>query len=143
MNKNLEMAEMQDRKQDCNIKQIIEDTVNCTVLKLKMHGMISDNRKTAHEKTEEILRNYNTFKKNGEQPYTKKIVETVDIALEEIRGDPYREIVPLIYFEGKTREDVAEYFNTTVTTISRNKRRLINVLKVRLFSDDVIHELFL
>ena len=128
--------------QSMNIKQLINDTVNLTVLKLKMAGLMKDDRKTAYQKTKELLQNYIAFTKS-DQPYTKKLVSMIDAALYEIKDDIYYDIIPLIYFEGNTREFVAEYFDTTVTTISRNNTRLINKLKVRLFSDDVIYELFL
>lgn len=128
---------------DYDIEKIINDTVNTTVLKLKMAGLMRDDKKTAYQKTEELLRNYKTFQKITDQPYTVKLVKEIEAALEEIYDDLYYDIIPMYYFEGKTREDVAEYFDTTVTTISRNKSRLINKLKVRLFSDDFIYELFL
>ena len=131
-----------DRCRRCDVKKIINDTVNATVLKLKIAGLMKDNRKTAYQKTEELLRNYNDFCKS-DQPYAKKLVKQIDAALSDIKSDIYGEIIPLYYFEGETRENIAEYFNTTVTTISRNKTRLINKLKVKLFSDDVIYELFL
>ena len=124
------------------IDQAVNLAVNKTVLKLKMAGLMKDDKKTAYQKTEEILKNYNEFC-SSDQPYTRKIVKRIDEALEEISNDSYGEIIPLIYFEGETRESVAEYFDTTVTTISRNKTRLVNRLKVLLFSDDVIYELFL
>ncbi len=127
---------------DDDVKKIIEDTVNLTVLKLKMTGLMKDDKKSAYQKTEELLRNYMSFKKS-DQPYTKKLVKMIDAALDSICDDPYYEIIPMIYFEHQTREDIAEYFDTTVTTISRNKNRLVNKLKVELFSDDVIFELFL
>lgn len=128
--------------QDHEIKRIINDTVNATVLKLKMAGLMKDDRKSAYQKTEELLRNYNAFVES-DQPYTQKLVRKIDEALDSIKSDIYYEIIPMVYFEGDTREAVAEYFDTTVTTISRNKNRLVNKLKVRLFSDDVIYELFL
>lgn len=128
---------------DYDIEKIINDTVNTTVLKLKMAGLMRDDKKTAYQKTEELLRNYKTFQKITDQPYTVKLVKEIGAALEEITDDLYYDIIPMYYFEGKTREDVAEYFDTTVTTISRNKSRLINKLKVMLFSDDFIYELFL
>lgn len=46
------------------------------------------------------------------------------------------------YFEGKTREEIAEHFDVDVSTISRNKNRLINLLQIRLFSDEVIYQIF-
>ena len=126
------------------IEKIIEETVNKTVMKLKMSGLMKDDRKTAYQKTEELLRNYETFKKVEDQPHTKKIVTIIASALYDLQKDDiYYEIIPMIYFEGKTREEVADYFDTTVTTISRNKNRLVNKLKNRIFSDDVIYELFL
>lgn len=125
-----------------DIKQIINDTVNSTVLKLKMAGLMKDDRKTAYEKTEELLRNYDAFKES-DQPYTIKLVKKIDAALHAIENDVYYEIIPMYYFENKTREMIAEYYDTTVTTVSRNKTRLINKLKPILFSDDVIYELFL
>lgn len=125
-----------------DIEQVINDTVNQTILKLKTAGLMRDDRKTAFQKTEELLRNYNAFK-ISDQPYTQKLVRRIDFALEEISNDIYFEIIPMIYFKEYTREDCAEHFNTTVTTISRNKTRLVNQLKNYLFSDDVIFELFL
>lgn len=128
---------------DVDIKKVIDDTVNATVLKLKMAGLMKDDRKTAYQKTEELLRNYQTFKQVEDQPYTQKIVKLIEEALLEIKDDPYYQIITMIYFDQMTREQVADYFYTTVTTISRNKARLVNKLKIRLFSDDVIYELFL
>lgn len=125
-----------------DIQRIINDTVNATVLKLKMAGLMKDNRKTAFQKTEELLRNYETFKKS-DQPYTQKLVKMIDHALYSIKDDIYYDVIPMQYFQNETREVIAERFNTTVTTISRNKVRLINKLTLMLFSDDVIYELFL
>ena len=127
---------------DAQIAKIINDTVNATVLKLKMAGLMKDSRKTAFQKTEELLRNYNLFKVSDE-PYTIKLVHKIDEALYEIKDDIYYDVIPLYYFQNQTREYNAEYYDTTVTTISRNKSRLVNKLKAMLFSDDVIYELFL
>ena len=125
-----------------DIQRIINDTVNATVLKLKTAGLMKDNRKTAFQKTEELLRNYETFKVS-DQPYTQKLVKMINHALYSIKDDIYYDIIPMQYFQNETREVIAERFNTTVTTISRNKVRLINKLTLMLFSDDVIYELFL
>ena len=127
---------------DKEIKQIIKETVDQTVLKLKMTGLIKDGRKTAFQKTEEVIRNYNAFCKS-DQPYAKALVEQIDKALEELNDDPYKDIISLYYIDELTREEIAEQYNTTVSTISRNKTRLINRLKAVLFSDDMIMELFL
>jgi len=41
-----------------------------------------------------------------------------------------------------SREEIAEELEVDVSTITRNKNRLINTLKISLFSDEVIYELF-
>ena len=125
------------------IREVIDETVNATVLKMKMVGLVKDNTKTAFQKTEEILRNYPTFKKIKDQPYTVKLVKQIEEALEEIREDPYYDIIPMYYFEDETRENIALALETTVRTVARNKRRLIDYLKVKLFSDSCIYEIFL
>lgn len=129
---------------DNDIREIINETVDYTVAKLKLSGLMKDNRQTAFQKTEQILRNYNELKKSySEDGTAKKFVDIIDKALKELESDLYYDIIPMMYFENQTRESIAEYFDTTVTTISRNKRRLINKLKYMLFADDVIYELFL
>lgn len=126
-----------------DVKQIIQDTVNETVLKMKMAGLVKDNRKTATEKLEELLRSYPAFKQIDDKEYTVKLVQKVDEALKTIEGDPYYGVIRLFYFEDHTRESIALDYGCTETTISRNKTRLLNKLKTILFSDEVIFELFL
>lgn len=127
-----------------NVKKIIQDTVDCTIAKLKLCGLMKDNRQSAFQKTEQILHSYNDMKKSySENGTAKKFIDIIDAALKELEDDMYYDIIPMIYFEKATREDVAAYFDTTVTTISRNKRRLIEKLKILIFADDVIYELFL
>ena len=128
---------------DIEIRQVISDTVNETVLKMKMAGLMKDNRKSETEKLEELLRNYPTFKKINDKEYTVKLVQKVDEAMETIAADPYYDVIRLFYFEDQTRESIALDYGCTETTISRNKTRLLNKLKTILFSDEVIFELFL
>lgn len=135
---------MRKKGDKVEVNEIIEETVNRTITKLKLSGLMKDNRQTAFQKTEQILKNYNELKKAySEDGTAKKFVDIVDDALNKLMDDAYYDIIPMIYFENQTRETVAEYFNTTVTTISRNKRRLVNKLKMLIFADDVIYELFL
>ena len=126
---------------NAEIKEVINETVNATVLKMQMAKLIKDGTKSASQKTEEVLRNYPTFKKIKDKPYTVKLVEKVEEALDEIRNDPYYDIIPMFYFEDETRESIALTLETTVRTVARNKRRLIDDLKVKLFSDDCIREI--
>ena len=127
-----------------NIEEIIAETVNTTIAKLKLAKLIKDDRQTAFEKTEQILRSYDDMKKSHSEDGTaKKFIDIVDNALKQIKDDPYYDIIPMMFFGKESRETIAEYFDTTVTTISRNKRRLIEKLKCLIFADDVVVELFL
>lgn len=128
---------------DEETRRIIVDTVNETVLKMKMAGLMKDDRKSAVEKLEELLRNYPVFRKVTDKEYTIKFVKKVDEALKTIENDPYYDVIRLFYFEDRTRESIALDYGCTETTISRNKKRLLEKLKTILFSDEVIFELFL
>ena len=128
---------------EIDVRQIISDTVNETVMKMKMAGLMKDSRKSATEKLEELLRNYPTFKKIQDKEYTVKLVQNIDAAMKTIEDDPYYDVIRLFYFEGCTRESISLDYGCTETTISRNKTRLLNKLKTILFSDEVIFEIFL
>ncbi len=73
---------------------------------------------------------------------TKSFVSMIDKALYKIKDDKYFEIIKLKYFESKKREEMTLYFNCDERTITRNKNRLINQLKIDLFSEDSIMEMF-
>lgn len=130
-----------------NLRQVIQDVVNETIVKLKKSGMMKENKKSAFKKTEELLRNYPKLKvaaeTNDRTEQTKKLIEIIDVALKSIENDPYYEIIELIFWEHITREHIAEMFDVEVKTVTRNKNRLVNQLKIIIFSDDVIKELFL
>jgi hypothetical protein len=73
---------------------------------------------------------------------TKTFIRLIDDALDTLKDDPYYDIISLRYFEGCSREEIAEHFNVDVRTVTRNKNRLINLLQIRLFSDEVIQQIF-
>ena len=58
-----------------------------------------------------------------------KYFETNDNSLTHVLNllsdDPYIDIIYLQYRDGKTLEWIAEYFNKDVSTIKRNKKRLV------------------
>lgn len=127
-----------------DIEKLIQKTVSATIINLKIAGLMNNNRAKATEKTEYILRNYSAFKNSfTENGLSKKYVEMIEKALNEIRDDEYFEIIPMRYFENLSREQVAEYFDVSTTTITRHQRELLERLSVLMFSDDVIYELFL
>lgn len=49
-------------------------------------------------------------------------------ALNQLSDDPYIDIIYLQYRDGKTLEWIAEYFNKDVSTIKRNKKRIIQAV---------------
>lgn len=90
----------------------------------------------AEKKADEIENHKNQIR------VTKNFISTIDSALELISGEKYYEIIRMWYFEGKSREEIADYYRVDVKTITRNKNKLINRLQIRLFSDEYITQIF-
>lgn len=65
----------------------------------------------------------------------------IERVLNRFEDDPYFEIIPMKYFEGKSRDYIAEYFDVDSSTISRHKNRLLNEMKIKFFPEEVIEEL--
>ena len=74
---------------------------------------------------------------------TRNFIKVIDDAVATLKDDPYYELIDMRYFKGCSREEIAEYFDCDVSTVNRNKNRLINLLQIRLFSDEVIHQIFM
>lgn len=91
-----------------------------------------DEEEKAFEQIERIQRSISV---------TENFIKVIDEAVNKLANDPYYEIINLKYFEKKTRKEIAEYFEVDERTITRNKNKLINSLKINLFSDDVIIEM--
>ena len=127
-----------------NIEEIMEKTATraaeATIEKLMEKGLIRIDHRSAIDKTINLLYKYEQLKLS-DQPSTLKRVAQVDVALEQIRDDPFYAIIPLYYFEKETRENIAEYFNVSEKTVTRNRKRLIRQMAVILFSDDVIMDI--
>lgn len=130
---------------DEELTRLINDTVHKTVAEtvcqLTTKRMLKDNQKTGIEKIEELLRNYTIFKRLTDDKYAQRIVKQLDAALSEIQDDPYYDIIPMTYFNDDLRETIAGAFGTTVTTISRNKKRLLIELEKRITPSDFIMDL--
>lgn len=95
----------------------------------------------AYDKTKDLLRRYNYFLASR-NPTLLRLAEEIDHALSAIKADPYYEIVIMYYFYGESRESIAETLRTSVTTISRQKRRLVGILSKILFTGDYIEKLY-
>lgn len=72
---------------------------------------------------------------------TKSQIRIVNQALKKIEDDKYYKIIPLYYFDGLTQEIVAEKLEVSTGTISSNRSRLVNMLKVYIFPDTFMNEL--
>lgn len=72
---------------------------------------------------------------------TKNTIRFINSVLSKIQTDKYYEIITLKYFQNKTLEEIAEYFECETSTITRNKKRLLNEIKVLLFPNAFIDEL--
>ena len=132
-----------------NFKQLIEDKYN-QIKMIQEDGVpkksssitsFSDNGsfevKCEMEKCEDMIHAITHSIKS-----TESFIRLIDEALNGVSDDPYFEIIRLKYFEKQTREDIADYFDCDIKTVSRNKNRLINMLQIRLFSDEYIHHIF-
>lgn len=131
-----------------NVKELIDEVTTQTIVKLKKSKLIKDSSVSTFKKTEEILKNYNKYKKAVEYDYsdttkTIKLINVIDSALKTISDDQYYSIIEMFYFEHKTRSEIAEFYDVDEKTISRNKKRLIDDLKIILFSDNTIEEIFM
>lgn len=125
-----------------DLEKIIEDTANKVVLKLQSARLLKNDTRTAIQKTEDLLRNYKSFCES-DKPYTRKFVKEVDRILFDLKDDEYIDVIKCYYIEHMTLEETAERVHCSVRTVCRHKQRLIEILKVKLFSDEVIEELFL
>jgi DNA-directed RNA polymerase specialized sigma subunit len=72
---------------------------------------------------------------------TVEAIALIDKCMDAISTDPYYDILPMRYFEGRTQEDIAEWYGVSQVSISKNKGRLVKELSLRLFPDQAIAEL--
>jgi hypothetical protein len=181
------------------MKKLAEVISEAVVTALEKKGMIGKGsggterpKKTAYQKTETLLYNYNNFKrivedkereieelcKYGVPQRSKSIVgytpgsgtvrgtvlpeesveqavrsvqdsivdtvqaiSMVDKGMEGLRNDPYYKILGMLYFEGRTQEEIADYFGVSQPTISSNRNRLVKELSMKLFPNQVAEEM--
>ncbi|WP_064590642.1 sigma-70 family RNA polymerase sigma factor [Streptobacillus moniliformis] len=76
------------------------------------------------DKRMDLINNYTKQISKYEQ-----IIDIIDLNLNDLEKDRYFKIIPLKYFEKKTLENIASILKIDVSTVKRNKKRLINKLK--------------
>lgn len=71
----------------------------------------------------------------------KAEIQFIDDCLNELKNDEYYEIIPQFYFNNKTAEYLAEFFDTSTQTIYANKKRLIHELSYLITPLDKMSEI--
>ena len=122
---------------------MFEEAAEKAVAGLKKSGMVKRRQMSSIQKTEELLRLYPALKRAPEKPdtITSEVLKNTEAALHDLETDPYFDVITRYYFDGQSREFIAQARGASVTTITRNKARLLKELAPRLFPDDVIKEL--
>lgn len=98
-----------------NVEKIISMTVAATISELKRNGMLRDRYSVLLKDTEPVLREY----------FAKKNNKEIESFLITHSDDPYIDILYLHYRDNVTIERIAECLEKDVSTIKRNKKRLI------------------
>lgn len=70
-------------------------------------------------------------------------IRMIDDALDNISNDKYFDIIKMKYFDGLTHEDISFELDCDISTVARNKNRLIHTVKIYLFPDDSMVEFFI
>lgn len=95
-------------------------------------------RVTTMSKEEEEIQSERIRNRKASMERTKKEVERIESALDQVRDDSKYKIIRLKYFNNKTNEEIAEVLDCDERTVRRHKNRLINKLKVILFGVDAV-----
>ena len=95
----------------------VREIVNITIDELTKRKLLDIENYQNKLRAVEV-RLYNFFDNKGDDT-------NVSYALHSISDDPYVEIIFLQYRDGKTLEWISEYYNKDVSTIKRNKKRLV------------------
>ena len=72
---------------------------------------------------------------------TVRVISMIDRCMSQIKSDPYYDVLEMLYFEGRTQEDIAMTFGCSQVAISKNKSRLVRELAMRLFPNQAVNEL--
>lgn len=122
-----ELARAMTKCADIIADRILQRLTNAG--KLKGSGYAESFRKT-----ETDLRMYTHL------PETHPERARIDKAIETLEGIDYKDIVPSIYFDGMTIQELAEIYDCQDATIIKRRNKLIRKLALELFPEDVLRE---
>lgn len=96
----------------------IREVVKITIEELMSSNLLkTDDYPIIQKKVEKELNSFFASKPN-----------TVGYSLRQLSDDPYIDIIYLQYRDGKTQEWIAEYMGVDISTVKRNKKRLITAI---------------
>ena len=72
---------------------------------------------------------------------TVQALALIDKCMKSLENDLYYDILPMFYFEGRTQEDIAIHIGVSQVSVSKNKKRLVQELSIRLFPNQSINEM--
>lgn len=96
----------------------VQSIVQATIAELKRQGMLKDQYSVILKEIEPVIRDYFIFKNN----------KNVELFLREHSDDPYIDILYLHYRDGMTINRMADALDKDLSTIKRNKKRLIRCM---------------
>lgn len=138
-----------ERGQMLELAKIVSETVVAALTNSSKNTGKTSTPTLAFQKTEQILYNYYDFKKvvrerTAEEESIKstvRMIELVDKGITALNTDPYYKVLEMLYFEGRTQEDIALEFKCSQVAISYHKKRLVKKLSVYLYPDQVVEDI--
>lgn len=117
------------------IERVAEAAADKAVRRLLKSATFKRRRTDSFRKTEELLEIYPKLDK--ENPIRQKVCH----ALKIIMHDEYYGVIEERYFYRRTLEEIAEIFDASYQTISRNRVRLVREIARELFPAEVAEEI--
>lgn len=72
---------------------------------------------------------------------TKRLISEVDDVLNELKSEPYYDVIPKYYFERKKYEVIAGEMGISIASVSIARKNLLEKIRIQIFADGVIAEL--
>lgn len=125
---------------DDEVKQLEEEAKGIAIPKAKSNSLVLNEKNNTYVYGDETLETRISELKQISVK-AKSQIRLVKSALKKIEEDKWYDIIPMYYFENMKIESIAEELECSVSTISENKKKLMNELKVYIFPDTFMEEL--